>query len=96
MFALRKGGSIIVHVNLFARIHWIEDLDDEAVMQGQLPPPPSMTKKDLQGKYGRFRRDYAETSWPVFDDGGYYYENAAVNLTRKNLRMLYFNGPHPF
>ncbi len=81
-----------MYVQLFAITTWEEGIDWEAVEQGLKAPPGEFKwKKDLKGKYKAFREHYAR-ELEVVSDGGYYYGNAGVNLTRKRLLWLYFNG----
>ena len=81
-----------MHVQLFATTTWEDGFDWEAFEQGLIPPPGEFKwKKDLKGKYDAFREYYARVL-KVVADGGYYYGNAGVNLTRKKLLWLYFNG----
>ena len=93
MYAIRKGRAVQVYVQLFATTHWEENFDWNACEQGLLPPPGEFKqKKDIEGKYKAFREHYAR-ELEVVNDGGYYYGDAGVNLTRKKLLWLYFNGP---
>ena len=89
---VRKGRSVQVYVQLFAITTWEEGIDWEAIEQGLKAPPGEFKwKKELKGKYKAFREHYAR-ELEVVSDGGYYYGNAGVNLTRKRLLWLYFNG----
>ena len=94
MYAIRKGRAVQVHVQLFATTTWEDGFDWEAFEQDLIPPPGEFKwKKDIKGKYGAFRRHYARVLEVVMD-GGYYFGNAGVNLSKKELLWLYFNGPN--